>query len=249
MYINIGVNMKNIANIIVLSTLILGCVANNISNYTLPINDFAISNDMQVNNLLATSVRIVVDVKGNTFSDTGAGTIIGEDKDYLYIITVDHLFPESSSNIKNIFVYASTDNYCSVGINATLVCRSFSNNSVDSFDLALIKIPKINSQFSAKSIISPMPPICTPVYRVGEPYNENGVITYGIISKYKIYDNGLIIILSDARTALGNSGGGLFTTKGEFIGVTTRSWSDGFGMAISSYSVKKWLNKMGYNLL
>lgn len=57
------------------------------------------------------------------------------------------------------------------------------------------------------------------VYMYGHPLGIPNVLTKGIISKKAINKQGAIIFFTDSELQQGNSGGGLFNSKGEYLGV------------------------------
>lgn len=62
------------------------------------------------------------------------------------------------------------------------------------------------------------------VYAIGSPYGLKTIITKGVVSRIALVPNFGLRIFASAQVAPGNSGGGLFDTKGNLVGVVTMVW-------------------------
>jgi len=84
------------------------------------------------------------------------------------------------------------------------------------------------------------------VYSIGHPYGYDYTVTQGIISHVsRTNDTGDISYIQyDAATNHGNSGGPLFNTDGQIIGIATAiislgGGSDGIALAVDSETISK----------
>ena len=93
-------------------------------------------------------------------------------------------------------------------------------------DVAILKTPLGNN--NPLRIKLTMPKITDQVYAVGTPIKEtlNTTVTRGIISAFRRdKTSNLNFIQSDAAISPGNSGGPLFNSKGEVIGIAVAKYS------------------------
>lgn len=162
-----------------------------------------------------------------------SGVIISQDG---YIVTSDHIF--KGINSPKILVYDSADNY----YNAAFIGGDYVS------DIAVIKIEKtgldyidLNAEVTAKA--------GERVYSVGCPMDKSlsMSITSGIVSgtdrriKTEEGNKSLKMIQTDAPINPGCSGGGLFDSNGNLIGINTSKIVDeayeGVGFAIDVRTV------------
>ncbi len=188
---------------------------------------FGVKIEGGVQRLMDTVVDVIVADKNSENSDNktsnGTGFIIYEDG---YIVTNWHVI-ESSDKIK---VVTSDGNEYS----AKVIGKD------EHYDVALLKIEKDpNVKLSAvKFADSDKIEVSDPVITIGNPFGLGKTVTAGIIS-YKgrnlsgqiseLGENGHLVsyIQTDAAVNYGNSGGPLFSDKGEVIGMITVFVSDG----------------------
>lgn len=225
------------------------------------------SDAINANNTLLSSVEVYAksSKKGEVKVFSGAGTVVKDDKENgdAYIITNYHVvydpstantlseecfvmfygmeFLNSSSGSKLLDVLRLNAVKCKV------IGGSFEN------DVAVLKVEnsyiyKNGPYKSAKIANSDKVVVGDNAIAVGNPQSEGLSITKGTISvdseeidikgSDDITDVNLRVIRTDADINHGNSGGGLFNSKGEFIGVISvknfASDIDGFGYAIPS---------------
>ena len=175
-------------------------------------------------------------------SDTssGSGVIINADG---YIVTNNHVV-EGGENIR-ICLQDGTE------YSATLI-------GTDSYtDLAVVKI-EANDLPAATLGVSASATVGEPVYAIGNPLGVlTSSVSQGIISgldrSITVGDHSMTLMQTDAAVNPGNSGGGLFNSKGELIGiVNAKSYGlnvEGIGFAIPLDSAKPIiadLIKLGY---
>ena len=220
------------------------------------------------NNALLSSVRVYASSSkdGRQTYYTGGGTVIKDDKESgtAYIVTNFHVVydpttPNSLSENCYLMFYGMTflrsgsDNPTQnelLEINAikgTVIGGSFSN------DIAVIKVEnndiyKDGPYRATKIGDSDKLIVGDNAIAIGNPLSEGLSITRGVISvdSQELVIEGaddytpveLRVLRTDADVNRGNSGGGVFNSKGEFVGVVTaREFDmeiDGFGYAIPS---------------
>jgi len=155
----------------------------------------------------------IVDEKGNTI---GSGTIIkNEIGKPITVMTAYHVI----DGMKEIFVGLSYD---------SMKRKMHVTNTSPSLDLAII-VSNTNEEKEGPyvNIGNQRPKIGDQIWAIGNPMGEARVVTEGIISqdkmkieimrsKYPVLRN---LYRITAPIFSGNSGGGLFNSKGELIGV------------------------------
>ncbi|KKL26174.1 hypothetical protein LCGC14_2397930 [marine sediment metagenome] len=149
-----------------------------------------------INPLMAT---VYIEEKG-----VGTGVILTEDG---YILTAAHIVEDSSV----VSIYLSlfpTHEY-----KAQLIYKE------DLFDLAILKMETDLILPTIKWGSSKEVKIANEVFLVGHPYRFGWTVSRGIVSSLRFDDYGIAYIQTDASAHPGNSGGGLFNDKGEFIGL------------------------------
>lgn len=98
--------------------------------------------------------------------------------------------------------------------------------SVDSeFDLALLSVLGVLLPASSPSYGAGLK-VGEKVFAIGSPMGLENTISEGIISGRR-KQNGVLLLQTTAPISKGSSGGGLFDTKGRFVGVTTFKLVDG----------------------
>ena len=166
----------------------------------------------------------------------GSGVIISDDG---YIITNYHVI-EGANNI-TVTLRDGTTNYT-----ATLGGGDKDN------DIALLKIDATGlspATFGDSSNLA----VGDYVVAIGNPLGElGGTVTDGIISalarEVKIDDNNMTLLQTNAQISPGNSGGGLFNSNGELIGITNAKDSatevEGISFAIPINNVLDIINDL-----
>lgn len=169
-----------------------------------------------------------------TASSLGTGTLINEQGLILTAAHVVNSADELTVAVKNKGEYKAK------------VIASF-----QLADIALIKLITNETDFPAIKLgDSDKAKIGNEVFVIGTPYGLEHTLTVGHLSGRRIYDGpgtGKIeFIQTDAAINQGNSGGPLFTAKGELIGVVSYIQSqsggnEGLGFAASTAMVKELL--------
>lgn len=166
----------------------------------------------------------------------GSGVIISEDG---YIITNYHVI-EDANNI-TVTLSDGTTNYT-----ATLIGGDKEN------DIALLKVDATGlspATFGDSSSLT----VGDYVVAIGNPLGElGGTVTDGIISalarEVKIDGNNMTLLQTNAQISPGNSGGGLFNSNGELIGITNAKDSatevEGISFAIPINNVLDIINDL-----
>lgn len=176
----------------------------------------------------------------------GSGVIISADG---YIVTNAHVITDSSSGklADAIKIRLNT------GDEYTAEIIGSDNES----DIALIKIDG-KGLMAATVGDSDKIKVGEQIIAVGNPLGElGGTVTSGIISatnrEISVQNNKMTLIQIDAAVNPGNSGGGLFNTKGELIGIVNAKTTDvtveGLGFAIpvnEAVNVAEELESHGY---
>ncbi len=175
-----------------------------------------------------------------------AGVCIDEDDLYQYILTVSHMIlrkPGASfkvikipeSNISYIIKLDIIKKFLNDNSNILLNPKRFSSITVTfrdftkveaevikidkTVDLALLRIPKQrNTRLEILKLSQIKPKIGDKVFIVGHSLGVYYNLTKGIISNL----DDIIVMVVDAMTTFGNSGGGVFDTKGELIGISSQ---------------------------
>ena len=210
---------------------------------------FGIKIEGGVQRLMDAVVDVIVADKSNENSDNktsnGTGFIIYEDG---YIVTNWHVI-ESCERIK--IVTSDGNEY-----KAKIIGKD------EHYDVALLKIDQDqNTKLTAvKFADSDKIEVSDPVITIGNPFGLGKTVTAGIIS-YKgrnlsgqiseLGENGHLVsyIQTDAAVNYGNSGGPLFSDKGEVIGMITVFVSDGLrstgiNFAIPSNTLQKVIGQL-----
>lgn len=186
--------------------------------------------------IIASIKDSVVEINCTTTSGTsaGSGVIVGEDKEkgVSYIITNHHVI-DSASQIKIIFTNKET-------IVATLV------GSDPDADIAVLKVSKSNLNLAtfgnSDSIV-----LGEEVIVIGNPLGAlGGTVSTGIISctsrEIAISGQTMTLIQTDAAINSGNSGGAMFNSNGQLIGIVNAKASalgvEGLGFAIPGNTAK-----------
>jgi hypothetical protein len=101
-----------------------------------------------------------------------------------------------------------------------------------------LKVTKIDNY-------STLPSLGSTVYISSAPIGNLGCVTKGSIVRYTV-NNKCLLITSSAEVMPGSSGGGLFNSKLELIGISVRGFPIGMSMSVSLCDIKEELKK--YNL-
>ena len=199
----------------------------------------------------------------------GAGVIVDLDKESgnAYVVTNCHVIYEQSANNPicdnvSLFLYGMDENYNNpaCAISATVIGAS------QTYDIALLKVEnseilKSSDAVAAKFSSNDDVYMGEEVYAVGNPQGYGMSATKGIISKEsetiqinlsssQFYQNvkEYRVIRTDAAINGGNSGGGLYNSKGELVGIvnakSSESTVDNMGFALPSGNVRRLVRLM-----
>lgn len=148
--------------------------------------------------LLSTTVEIT------TMNGVGAGICIGEDTDYYYILTAQHVVTLRLGNI------------VSVRMRDKLIYAGKILKEDPDVDLALVRVKKWeDTHLLVVRLADAEPKVKDRVFVVGHPLGTHWTITEGIISNIDVKS----YTLTTATVTYGNSGGALFNTDGNVIGI------------------------------
>ncbi len=165
----------------------------------------------------------------------GSGVIVSSDG---YIVTNNHVI----DGARGITVTLSDD----TEYTAELIAGDSKT------DLAVIKIAAENLPFA---VFGSSSELCVgePVIAIGNPLGElGGTVTSGIISaldrQITIDGQSMTLLQTDASVSPGNSGGGLFNSRGELVGIvnakSSGSYAEGLGFAIPSDTAKEVIEQL-----
>jgi len=154
-----------------------------------------------VEKLLTATVEIT------TMGDSGAGVCINEDMDYYYILTAQHV------------VVPRLGNVISVRTRDKLTYAGEVLKEDPNIDLALVRVRKCeNTRLSIVKLANEEPKVKDRVFAVGHPLGTHWTITEGIVSNV----NAFSYLMTTATVTFGNSGGALFNTDGNVIGICSK---------------------------
>lgn len=177
------------------------------------------------------NATVAISVKSLFSESQGSGVIIDKN----HIITCDHVV---GGNEEVTIAFANED---------TTKGKVVATNK--NIDLAVVEA-NIPEEFAPVKIISQQPQVGSSVTVVGNNFGLGLTMTDGIISatEREIQEN--YFIQTDAAINSGNSGGGLFDSQGNLIGIADKKVSkegvDNIGFAVPFNVVTKFLTK--YNI-
>ncbi len=247
------------------------------NNYNISINGTATENVLAASKALLSSVSIVCSFerfavagaqggRKETFYTAGSGVIFQLDKEHgnAYIITNYHV----------VYNYESiTGNKISPDIKLYLYGKEYSDYAIEAeyvggsmlYDLAVLEVKDSQSlmQSEARAVDfadSNKVSILETAIAIGNPEGKGISATVGVINvdsediEMKASDEqtmmSLRVIRTDAAVNSGNSGGGLFNTRGELIGIVNAKIAaddvDNIGYAIPSNVAKAIANNILY---
>ncbi len=177
-------------------------------------------------------VKIVLrNIETRKVNYQGSGVVFYEEGNYAYIITNNHVVSANSRYLE-IEVYFSDESGNESGKSeiATLISQDANE------DVAVLRINKSDKYKVATIGDSDKVNIGDFVYTIGSPNDYFNVSTAGyiisnnILTKYDANNSGVPVDIYEltfsAVISPGNSGGGLFNSKGELIGITTYNHAD-----------------------
>lgn len=200
-----------------------------------------------------TSTMVYQNYYGWAFGDSenyemegsGSGVIIGQTEEELIILTNDHVI-DGAASLTITFVDDTT---------ASAAVKGTDSNA----DLAVIAVKKSDlSEDTIKNLAvarfgnSDDMRVGQAVIAIGNALGTGQSVTVGVVSatnrRLNVEGTEMTLLQTDAAINFGNSGGGLFNTNGELIGINvakaTRDNADGMGYAIPISSAEDIIEKL-----
>lgn len=178
-------------------------------------------------NLVSNSV-VTIEASLNDGTSAGAGVLVGYTDTDSYIMTCHHVIADATS--LNVILNDGKE------YSASLVGGDYKT------DIAVISINEVDLTYATMAEASSTPSLGSSVFAIGNPLGTlGGSVTSGIISstsrEITTQDGTTMNLMqTDAAINSGNSGGGLFNTNGELIGIVNAKYSatgvEGLGFAI-----------------
>ena len=173
--------------------------------------------------VLARIRTTVVDVMSytETGQSAGSGVIIGATEENEYFIVTNHHVIDGGKTFTADVLFLGDEEYTTT-YDATLIGSSLKR------DIAVLSIrPPAGTKLTAATFIadSDSVKVGTEVFAIGNPLGIlGGTVTHGIVSATKRAVNvgeigTMTLMQTDASINGGNSGGGLFDTKGNLVGI------------------------------
>ena len=175
-------------------------------------------------------------VEKEKVTSLGSGFVIDAEKGY--IVTNSHVVRDADE-----VTVILNDN---INIKAEIIGKD------DKTDIALLKVKTKNKLVAAKFGDSDKLRVGSWVLAIGNPFGFGGTVTAGIVSaRHRDINSGPYdeYIQTDASINKGNSGGPMFNTAGEVVGVNTAIFSPmggsvGIGFAVPANIVKKVIDQL-----
>ncbi len=157
------------------------------------------------------TIQIGVGSKG------GAGVIIKEDKDFLYIATVKH-----AVTIKGKLKVVIRRKDLKLETVKNISRKNVYTDKI--LDLAIVKVPKPKGEFEILNSAIKSPPVGETIYTIGHPLSVHNTINIGIVSNYirnPFPKKRGVYMLVSAPSFAGNSGGAVVNENMELVGITS----------------------------
>lgn len=181
----------------------------------------------------------------------GSGIIIGQDKEYLYVVTNNHVVSGASSLTVGFYDDQSvTAEVKGSDSSSDLAVVAVKLSDISNETMSAIKVATIGDSESVK--------VGESAVAIGNALGYGQSVTTGVISALNrevaledettgaVITNGLI--QTDAAINPGNSGGALLNLKGEVIGINSAKYSDmaveGMGYAIPMSKAEPIINSL-----
>lgn len=177
-------------------------------------------------------VKVVLkNIQTKKVSFQGSGVVVFEEGDYAYVATNYHVISELSSSLE-IEVYFSNEKGVQSGKSEIATVIGKDSNE----DVALLRINKSDKYKVASIGNSDLTKHGDFIYTIGSPLDYFNVTTAGyitstnVLTKYDVDKDNVSVdvyeITFNAPISAGNSGGALFNSNGELIGITTYNHTD-----------------------
>ncbi|MCI8514203.1 MAG: PDZ domain-containing protein [Lachnospiraceae bacterium] len=176
---------------------------------------------------------------------SGSGVIIGQTDEELIILTNDHVINGASS----LTITFADDTTASAAVKGTDANADLAVIAVKKSDLSEDTIKNLAvARFGSSDDMK----IGQAVIAIGNALGTGQSVTVGVVSalnrRLNVEGTDMTLMQTDAAINFGNSGGGLFNTEGELIGINvakaTRNDADGMGYAIPITSAEGIIEKL-----
>jgi len=164
---------------------------------------------------------------------SGSGVIIGQTDKELLVLTNDHVV-DGAKSLTLTFVDGTTAPAAMKGTDskADLAVIAVNKENLSAETLAALAVAKYGDSDQMR--------VGQAVIAIGNALGFGQSVTVGVVSALErevtIEGNTMVLMQTDAAINFGNSGGGLFNTNGELIGInvakTTADSAEGMGYAI-----------------
>ena len=142
----------------------------------------------------------------------GSGVIVGASR----VVTNCHVV--ESGNVHVVYPPHSRQATAKNGIRATVERRDIKR------DFCLLRVPNIRGQLASIRKFNTLQ-VGEAVYALGAPQGLELTLTSGLISQLR-HDEGVRVIQTNAAISPGSSGGGLFDSEGNLVGITTSVFAE-----------------------
>jgi len=147
----------------------------------------------------------------------GAGVIIKDDREFLYIATARHI-----ANLKGKMKIVIRRKDLKQKIIAKIPRKNIYKDKI--LDVAIIKVSRPEGEFEVVTLAIKSPSIGKTVYTVGHPSSFTNTINKGIVSNYlknPVPKRKGIYMLISAPSFTGNSGGAVINVNKELVGIAS----------------------------
>ncbi len=216
-----------------------GCgEAGEVRNYTVTMLEAETAEDVPFAEVLEKIRPSVVDVTSYAATYTGAGSgvvIASSPEDNQYFIITNHHVIDGGSSFAVDVLSITDEGETTVSYDAALIGSSMKR------DVAVLSVrPPEGTELSVAAFISDSDgvKVGTEVFAIGNPLGIlGGTVTHGIVSATKrevsVAEIGTMTLLqTDASINGGNSGGGLFDTKGNLVGIINSGYDSYNGQSV-----------------
>ncbi len=162
------------------------------------------------------SISATVQIKVGRYG--GAGVVIKDDGEYLYVLTAKHVI-EPRGKVEMVVTNSETNKRIYAGI----IPRK-NIYKAKQVDLALLKLPRPEGTFDIMPLAEEEPKIGATIYTIGHPVGTKYSVNIGLVSNYIknpfAKRQGTYMLIS-APSIFGNSGGAVINNKSEVVGIVS----------------------------
>lgn len=145
----------------------------------------------------------------------GAGSIVREDEEYLYILTAKHVLTAGKPHRVLLKDVHGENHFFDVHIKDLWIDENY--------DIGFVRIKKVDdTKFEILNVSSDLPTIGEKIYTIGHPINVHYTVNTGIVSNYvkcSYHSELLNLMMISAPAFSGNSGGAVINCNNELVGV------------------------------